>query len=363
MKVNSIDIFCEIIDNFGDIGVVYRLSKDLKEYYPNIRIFLNRTEELTKINKKSKNIPYQKIDNIEYITFSYLEENNITPAPLIIEAFGCNIPTKYYEKAKTYSKLIINLEYLSAESWTLDFHLQKSPTGTNLEKVFFMPGFTENSGGLLIGIEYLKTIRNVKKDRDFYIKKYLPNYDGELIGTIFSYERDFNSLLKVLEKYEKKVILLVFGYQSQENFKNMKQKLDNIQIVMYDFLEQNEYEEVINMADFNFVRGEDSIVRAILSGKPFLWHIYLQEDYAHMDKLTSFLDIYLKNASSDMKKHLTKLFRDYNFRLENSYKKGVEDYTYFFNHLGEIEKYNQNFSDFLIKNVNLLDKLKKFIDN
>ena len=45
MKVKNIDIFCEIIDNFGDIGVVYRLAKELKLRYGSeveVRVILNR---------------------------------------------------------------------------------------------------------------------------------------------------------------------------------------------------------------------------------------------------------------------------------------------------------------------------------
>ena len=43
-------------------------------------------------------------------------------------------------------------------------------------------------------------------------------------------------------------------------------------------------------SDWNFVRGEDSLVRALWAGKPFVWQIYPQHDGAHWDKLTAFLD-------------------------------------------------------------------------
>jgi uncharacterized repeat protein (TIGR03837 family) len=42
--------------------------------------------------------------------------------------------------------------------------------------------------------------------------------------------------------------------------------------------------------DLNFVRGEDSLVRALWAGKPFIWHIYPQDDNAHHAKLEAFLD-------------------------------------------------------------------------
>ncbi|MGL4672419.1 elongation factor P maturation arginine rhamnosyltransferase EarP, partial [Cetobacterium sp.] len=122
MEIKSLDIFCEIIDNFGDIGVVYRLAKEFKSIYNeevNIRVFLNRLDEFLSLNKRAKNIGYQKIDGIEYITNEYLAKNICTfsPANVIIEAFGCNVLEGYLEKAKDDSALLINLEYLSGESW------------------------------------------------------------------------------------------------------------------------------------------------------------------------------------------------------------------------------------------------------
>ncbi|MGL5542305.1 MAG: elongation factor P maturation arginine rhamnosyltransferase EarP, partial [Fusobacteriaceae bacterium] len=39
------DIFCQVIDNFGDVGVVYRLANQLKKKY-RIRIFIDSLKEL-----------------------------------------------------------------------------------------------------------------------------------------------------------------------------------------------------------------------------------------------------------------------------------------------------------------------------
>ena len=45
------------------------------------------------------------------------------------------------------------------------------------------------------------------------------------------------------------------------------------------------------MADLNFVRGEDSIVRAIWAGKPAVWQLYPQADATHLAKLEAWLAI------------------------------------------------------------------------
>jgi uncharacterized repeat protein (TIGR03837 family) len=53
---------------------------------------------------------------------------------------------------------------------------------------------------------------------------------------------------------------------------------------------QAEFDHLLWACDLNFVRGEDSLVRALWAGKPFIWHIYPQDDGAHLVKLGAFLD-------------------------------------------------------------------------
>lgn len=380
MELNKLDIFCEIIDNYGDIGVVYRVAKEFKKLDNNIkiRVFLNRLDEFLKINNKAKNQDFQIIDSIEYITFSYLEKNSSTlgTSDIIIESFGCNIPDSYMEKAYYNSKLLINLEYLSGEDWIEDFHLQKSNLGKgSLEKIFFMPGFTEKSGGVIIDSNYLDIMDKVQKNKNFYVNKFLGEIDDDvIIGTIFSYEKNFEPLLQELQKIDKKILLLILGEKSQQSIleffkKNLIECLGNsikygkIDIRFMNFLTQEEYEELINISDFNFVRGEDSFIRAVLTGKPYIWHIYCQDDFIHLDKLDSFLEKYARVISADKNylNEITKVFKDYNFREENNFELGKENYSYFFQNLDKIEHYNTLFREFLIKKCNLINKLKYFI--
>jgi len=172
MNIKNIDIFCEVIDNFGDAGVVFRLAKELKTYNNNfnVRIFINRLSELENINKKIDIL--SKTQVVDEITYILKENSNLfSPAELIIEAFGCEIPKNYYDKID--KSLIINLEYLTAEKWALDFHLKESLTGNpNIKKFFYMPGFDEKSGGLILDEKFLQKIDKKNKiDRFSIIKK------------------------------------------------------------------------------------------------------------------------------------------------------------------------------------------------
>lgn len=384
MKVNSIDIFCEIIDNFGDIGVVYRISKELKKIFQNvrIRIVLNRLEEFKAINKKVKDTDYQEIDGLICVTEKYVKENIETfgVSDVFIEAFGCNVPEEYVKQAKENSKLWINLEYLSGEKWIEDFHLCESLIDSKtLKKIFFMPGFSEKSGGVIIDSGFLERMKYGKENRDEVFKKYFKDFDlkDKFIGTVFSYEKNFENLLETLKNYEKETVLLLMGEKTQKSFseilkKNLTEDYGNIvkygkiTMIYSDFFSQEEYEEIISASDFNFTRGEDSFVRGIILGKPFMWHIYLQEEKAHMDKIKAFTERFKESVEvSEEEKNIMEsycnLLEDYNDRDKNSLEKGKEDFRIFFEKFEEIDRICEKYSKFLLEKCNLVKKLYKYI--
>ena len=345
MKIDSIDIFCQVIDNYGDVGVAYRLAREFKRVYPNkkLRFVINQTEELNLIRKS------EDIEIILYKDISKIENS----ADLIIESFGCEIPKKYMDKALKNSKLIINLEYFSAEKWVDDFHLQESFLGGNLKKYFFIPGLSEKSGGILLDNEFLERKKKVEANKEYYLEKFGIKEKYDLLGSIFSYEKNFDSLIEELKKLGKKIILLMLSEKTQKNFIKYfdnGNNYDKIKFVKLPFFTYDKYEELLALCDFNLVRGEDSFVRALLLGKPFLWHIYPQDENTHIKKLESFLEKYCSNN-----KELKQTFINYNINKD--------DFSYFFKNFKEIEKYNKNYANYLIKNCNLMEKLINFIEN
>ena len=345
MKIDSIDIFCQVIDNYGDVGVAYRLAREFKRVYPNkkLRFVINKTEELNLIRKS------EDIEIILYKDISKIENS----ADLIIESFGCEIPKKYMHKALKNSKLIINLEYFSAEKWVDDFHLQESFLGGNLKKYFFIPGLSEKSGGILLDNEFLERKKKVEANKEYYLEKFGIKEKYDLIGSVFSYEKNFGSLIEELKKLGKKIILLMLSEKTQKNFIKYfdnGNNYDKIKFVKLPFFSYDKYEELLALCDFNLVRGEDSFVRALLLGKPFLWHIYPQDENTHIKKLESFLEKYCSNN-----KELKQTFINYNINKD--------DFSYFFKNFKEIEKYNKNYANYLIKNCDLMEKLINFIEN
>ena len=344
MLIDNIDIFCEVIDNYGDVGVAYRLARELKRIYPNkeLRFIINQTEELNLIKKNDDIIviDYKDVDKIEQ------------PADLVIETFACNIPEIYMDKALKTSKLMINLEYFSSEDWVDDFHLQESFLGGNLKKYFFIPGLSEKSGGIILDKEFLDRKNKVQENREYYLKQFNIDENYDLIISVFSYEKNFDNFLKTLQKLDKKVLLLLLSEKTQKNFIKYfdnNDYYDKIKAVKLPFFTYDKYEKLLALCDINLVRGEDSFVRALLLAKPFLWHIYPQDENAHIIKLESFLEKYCPNN-----KELKETFINYNINKD--------DFSYFFENLDEIKKYNEKYTDYLIENCNLMNKLINFIE-
>jgi uncharacterized repeat protein (TIGR03837 family) len=227
-----------------------------------------------------------------------------TAADLVIEAFGCELPEIYRRAmaARQPCPRWINLEYLGLEDWVNGCHGMPSPhPWLPLVKRFFFPGFTPQTGGLL-------------RERDLFVRQaafrtraaLLANWGiditpGALIVSLFCYDpAPFAPLLAAWREDDAPLICLVppgkplsvvracLGGDGPWNSGNAR-------IIPIPFLAQDDYDELLSACDLNFVRGEDSFVRAQWAGKPFVWQIYPQDDAAHLKKLTAFLDRYQPN--------------------------------------------------------------------
>jgi uncharacterized repeat protein (TIGR03837 family) len=305
------DIFCQIVDNYGDAGVCWRLARSLTSLHgQDVRIFC---DDLPTLNLLASGVDpeIKRLIDIQSWEASYNNSRHPANTPdVVIEAFGCDLPKRYLAGLLIAPKkpLIINLEYLSAEPWVVDFHQKSSPQAHGIPKYFFFPGFQGNAGGLLVDPipqEQALTEHMVPESLRTSWELLRPN--AKCIS-VFCYPGA--PVLKWLEDLatlrENVDIVLTHGQLEQLQFSSGNPTQapslpDSIRLISIPFVSQDEYDWVLSQCDFNIVRGEDSFVRAQLAGKPFIWHIYPQEDRAHETKLAAFLDLYLENASQELK--------------------------------------------------------------
>ena len=312
-------IYCTVIDNFGDVGVCWRLARQLaNEHDVHVTLWINDLVSFSKLAPSlNPNIAEQPLEKITVCLWHKDDRDTLSlthqkPLDIIIEGFGCRLPDFVIYKMAQQSKagtppLWINLEYLSAESWAVDCHAMPSThPQTGLVQYFWFPSFSEKSGGLLREADLIKQRdefqNNMATQTQFWLK--LQIADAHLFErkiSLFSYEnKAIHGLLDTLTIDQKSTLLLVpEGKALADISKWIGQTLTQgdritknaLTIVVLPFLSHGDYDCLLWSCDLNFVRGEDSVIRAQWAGQPLIWQIYPQDDDAHLVKLQAFMDI------------------------------------------------------------------------
>ncbi|HEV6966428.1 elongation factor P maturation arginine rhamnosyltransferase EarP [Roseateles sp.] len=276
------DLFCRVIDNHGDIGVCWRLARDLATRGDAVRLWVDDASALAWM------APRRPI-GIEVRPWPE-EDVEVVPGDVVVEAFGCELPEGFVARmaARQPTPRWINLEYLSAEDYVERCHGLASPQssgpGAGLAKHFFYPGFTPRTGGLLREPGLLARIAAFDGPAWLAAQGWGPR-PQERVVSLFAYANPgLPALLDALAQAP--TLLLACPGPLQQQVADRP----GLRHLALPYLSQDDYDRLLWACDLNFVRGEDSFVRAQWAGKPFVWHIYPQHDDAHHAKLEAFMD-------------------------------------------------------------------------
>ena len=312
-------IYCTVIDNFGDVGVCWRLARQLaNEYDIHVTLWIDDLLSFSKLAPSlNPNLAEQPLEKITVCLWHKDHRDELSPThhiplDIIIEGFGCRLPdfvlNKMAQQAKSgHPPLWINLEYLSAESWAVDCHAMPSThPQTGLVQYFWFPSFSERSGGLLREADLLKQRdefqNSIEAQTHFWSKLKMTDLDlFERKISLFSYEnKAIHALLETLAADSQTTLLLVpegkaladiSQWTGQKLTQGDRMTKNALTIVVLPFLSHEDYDRLLWSCDLNFVRGEDSVIRAQWAGQPLIWQIYPQDDDAHLVKLQAFMDI------------------------------------------------------------------------
>lgn len=328
----SWDIFCTIVDNLGDAGFCWRLARQLVvEYGLEVRLWVDDLACFSRFaSEVDANLAQQWVQGVEICSWQKPFKES-KPANVVIEAFACNLPAPYIDAMAAIQPppVWLNLEYLSAENWIKDYHLLPSfHPHLPLTKYFFFPGFTPGTGGLLQEKYLLSTRSSFNNDTETVFWKQLgieQRKKGELRVSLFCYDRaPIHELLSAwivsdvpvcLFVPEGSVVDMVADYFKIDSIKiGEKLKVGQLKVCFIPFLEQDKYDQLLWSCDINFVRGEDSFVRAQWAAKPFVWNIYPQAEQSHRIKLDAFLNLYTSSMTSDMSAAVFSLWNVWNSR-------------------------------------------------
>lgn len=302
------DIFCRVIDNFGDIGVCWRLSTDLAERGHQVRLW---TDDQTALRWMAT--PHS---GIVVHDWSEAEQHPPVPGDVVVESFGCDPPAAFVSRMnRPHPPTWINLEYLSAEDYVERSHGLMSPVwtgaGAGLKKWFFYPGFTPLTGGLLR--------ESSLSDRQAAFRSQAPSLTQWLLScgidapleiaqcrklSVFCYpSAPLPALLdalshQLLHGSQASVALLLTPGHATNLARQWRQQITRpdvlalldtrLHLIELPLLTQSKFDELLWLCDLNLVRGEDSAVRALWANRPHIWQIYEQDDGVHAEKLHAF---------------------------------------------------------------------------
>lgn len=332
------DVFCRVVDNFGDVGVSWRLARALAvEHGKHVRLWLDDFTVLAKLRPEID--PRYDLQKLEGVEVARLAEPFVVDyvADVVVETFGCDPPEAYVSAmARREEKpRWINLEYLSAEDWVEGSHGLPSPNPRlPLVKHYFFPGFSAGTGGLLREKGLLARRNEFQRDTGaqaaFWkglVGKAPPQ--GALKLSLFGYAgAPFDALARACSHHAGPVWLVApegaaasmlhewtiaraDGIRRNEHPGGARRELE---VFTPAFLPQDRYDLLLWACDLNFVRGEDSFVRAQWAGRPFVWNIYPTEDGAHWVKLAAFLTRYTQALDATSAAAVASLWKAWNRR-------------------------------------------------
>jgi uncharacterized repeat protein (TIGR03837 family) len=304
------DIFCKVIDNHGDIGVCWRLSADLAARGQQVRLWVDDASALAWMAPQG-HAGVSVLPWTEPLGLNLLRLDS-APCGVLVEAFGCEIAPEFIaacadqQRAGGQKPVWVNLEYLSAEPYVERCHGLPSPVqhgpAAGWTKWFFYPGFTPDTGGLLREPGLVQ--RQAVFDKAAWLAAQQIPWAGEKLVSLFCYEPP--ALAQLLAQLAREglagepVRLLVTSGRGATAVKSIFMNKNRLQpppakdtllsISYLPLLTQSDFDHLLWACDLNFVRGEDSVLRALWAGQPFVWQIYPQDDQAHEAKLQAFLD-------------------------------------------------------------------------
>jgi uncharacterized repeat protein (TIGR03837 family) len=314
MTLRSLDLFCRVVDNYGDIGICWRLARQLqREHGLAVRLWV---DDLVSFKRLCPQVATDaETQHIDAVTVRHWRGQDGVYSPtdvadIVIEFFACDLPPGYIAAMAQCAPRPVwfNLEGLTAEEWVEGCHRLTSPhPRLPLTKHFFFPGFTDKTGGLLRE-GALEAQRLAFQSDPAAMTAFLAGlgvapaalaatrvslfcYPHAPVAALFdSWRRGAEPITCLVpEGVAAEAVADIIGGPAVAGAAAATGAL-TVQVL--PFVPQPDYDKLLWACDLNFVRGEDSFVRAQWAGKPFVWHIYPQDDNLHHKKLRAFLGRY-----------------------------------------------------------------------
>ncbi|SIR35999.1 conserved hypothetical protein, PP_1857 family [Shewanella morhuae] len=331
---NHWDIFCTVVDNYGDIGVTWRLAKQMaNEYHIPVNLWVDDLASFSHILPTLDPLKTaQSFNGVNIIHWIKPLPIEFFAGEVLIEAFACELPEQVKELLVHLHQndpksvpIWLNLEYLSAEDWVEGCHGLPSLQANGLKKYFYFPGFGAKTGGLICEQDLFAERDTWQADTANKLQLFsqlgLKGIEAQdTVISIFSYETEaLPALCELWQQSAEKIHALIPKGRSLNSLTHLlpcdiaalvpgqQVTHGNLTLHILPMTNQQSFDRLLWSCDINIVRGEDSFMRAQWAAKPFIWHIYPQEDDYHLVKLEAFLKIYCDNLAPEIAENWSKL--------------------------------------------------------
>ncbi|MHB1085566.1 MAG: elongation factor P maturation arginine rhamnosyltransferase EarP [Thiobacillus sp.] len=375
----SWDIFCNVVDNYGDIGIAWRLARGLaREHGLTVRLWVDDLHTFQRIWPGIALDVDQQVCEAVTVCAWCTPFAQTGPAQVVIEAFGCALPESYLLAMSRQASppVWINLEYLSAEAWVAEHHGLPSPhPRLPLTKYFFFPGYTHATGGLLAEAD-------LTEQRAAFLDASLPAFwrqldldlpqADELRVSLFAYENP--ALPALLDAWAadphpitclvpegRMVPQLAAWLGVSALMAGDVHRRGTLRLCVVPFSDQDTYDHLLWACHLNFVRGEDSCVQAQWAARPLVWQAYPQDERAHWDKVDALLMHYTADLDGVAANATSGLWRRWNGMADAADM--ADCWTAWRSHHAAIERHAGAWCDRLKLAGRLTDKLVEFAEN
>jgi len=294
-----ITLVCEVLDNFGDAGITWRLACLLAdEWHARITIAIDQPALLQLWHQKRRD--RQPCD----IKVTKLQDARTTDQPpdLLIAMLGSTVPPAIRAQILAHRVSWVRYEYLTAEPWIDEFHGRSSvKPDDGATEWFYYPGYTSLSGGLLREKNLLAQLRRFTSadpaasgNRSAWMQaNKLDSPADHFRVCLFGYaEPSTHHLLESLLALPRPISIFI----AQSLAGGLALDTSDPRLRVHQWLDQPDFDCLLASCDLSIVRGEDSWLRAQWTGQPMFWQPYRQADAGHLNKLAAFLDRLLAGA-------------------------------------------------------------------
>ena len=303
-------LLCRVVDNFGDIGFAWRLAADLAGRGEQVRLAVDDASALA----------WMAPGGASGVEVLARDAASARDSDVLVETFGCGWPDAVAadRAAGKARPLCVNVEHLSAEPFVARSHGLPSPrftaAGEPLPSWFFYPGFEATTGGLLRETALLEQRQAFGDGRAWLAGLGIERQADERCVSLFCYpDAPVDALLDALAAAPT-LLLLTPGAAADRAVAALGAcgRRGRLRTIALPALTQPDFDRLLWSCDLNLVRGEDSLVRALWAGVPFVWQAYVQQDGAHRAKVEAFLDVFLADAPARFATALRRLFAAWN---------------------------------------------------